>query len=344
MHTFYNDAENIAHWFGYIAFDITADCGEVNEDTLIITAVDINSDSSSATYGPFTFLGRVGISMNPDLEIWPGMDDWMPVYLESAQCFCLGGFVLTVEFDDTILTVTDARLGDALIGHDQYFVEADEASGPGTYRCTFIADPTSTLCDLAPDQPILEIKFLLSPQYDYPVVFSTPVCFYLDEPYYESNTISDKSGYGIYYPYGCDYGALQLDTECGNVSVLDDPNTDYAYFPGDANMYNGNWPPQVIGGDVTYLVNFFRGIESSVPCMLNGMWLSADANGDCGVIGSDVTRLVSYFRGQTEILFCQEFPPLWQTPDDLPAEAPGGWPNCESDPGLGTLQPAGSDY
>ena len=103
----------------------------------------------------------------------------------------------------------------------------------------------------------------------------------------------------------------------------------FEYLPGDANMYNGAWPPVVIGGDVTYLVNYFRGITASHPCLLDGFWASADINGDCNIIGSDVTKLVSYFRGIGEIQYCPEYEPTWPTPGDLPAEAPSGWPNCE---------------
>ena len=103
----------------------------------------------------------------------------------------------------------------------------------------------------------------------------------------------------------------------------------YEYLPGDANIANGQWPPQVIGGDVTYMVNYFRGYEANPPCFFNGFWASADINGDCNVIGSDVTKLVNYFRGSTEIEWCPDFEPLWPTPDDLPPEAPDEWPNCE---------------
>ena len=102
-----------------------------------------------------------------------------------------------------------------------------------------------------------------------------------------------------------------------------------AYLLGDVNMYNASWPPAVIGSDVTYLVNFFRGISTSHPCLLDGFWCSADVNGDCRVVGSDVTRLVSYFRGQTELQACPDHPPLWESSQDLPSEAPPGWPNCE---------------
>ena len=101
------------------------------------------------------------------------------------------------------------------------------------------------------------------------------------------------------------------------------------YVAGDVNMFNGAWPPTVIGGDVTYLVNYFRSLPASQPCLLAGFWTSADANGDCLIIGSDVTRLVLYFRGQGEIYYCPEYPPMWLSSDDLPEEAPEGWPGCE---------------
>jgi agmatine deiminase len=104
----------------------------------------------------------------------------------------------------------------------------------------------------------------------------------------------------------------------------------YAYLTGDANMYVGHWPPTVTGSDVTYLVNFFRGIETSRPCLLDGFWASADANGDCRVIGSDVTKIVTYFRGIGVLQYCTDFEPLWPTPYDVPDEAPDGWPNCEN--------------
>ncbi|MCP4581780.1 MAG: M20/M25/M40 family metallo-hydrolase [candidate division Zixibacteria bacterium] len=117
----------------------------------------------------------------------------------------------------------------------------------------------------------------------------------------------------------------------------------YPYLTGDVNMYNGNWPPTVIGGDVTYLVNFFRGVEASVPCLITGFWASADANGDCNVIGSDVTKLVSYFRGMTTLSYCDDYEPLWPTPDDLPVEAPDGWPNCDVAPLTARVIPSVTD-
>ncbi|MCP4582282.1 MAG: hypothetical protein GY839_11760 [candidate division Zixibacteria bacterium] len=112
----------------------------------------------------------------------------------------------------------------------------------------------------------------------------------------------------------------------------------YEYLPGDANMPNGIWPPSTIGADVTYLVNYFRGLND--PCLLDSLYCSADVNGDCLVIGSDVTRLVNYFRGMSDISWCLDYEPAWPTPEDLPIEAPVGWPNCEIVTN-GTIIPSG---
>jgi len=107
----------------------------------------------------------------------------------------------------------------------------------------------------------------------------------------------------------------------------------YEYLPGDVNMSAGSWPPGATGPDVTYLVNFFRGLPTSVPCKFDGdlglFWASADANGDCNIIGSDVTKLVNVFRGIGSVLFCTDYETVWPTPADLPAEAPVDWPECE---------------
>ena len=104
----------------------------------------------------------------------------------------------------------------------------------------------------------------------------------------------------------------------------------YAYVPGDANMYNGSWPPAVIGSDVTYLVNYFRGMTTNPACLIDGNYMAADVNGSCSVIGSDVTRLVAYFRGQGSIEYCPDWPPAWMAPADCPPYSPSGWPNCEN--------------
>ena len=101
------------------------------------------------------------------------------------------------------------------------------------------------------------------------------------------------------------------------------------YMLGDANMAIRDWPPAVIGSDVTYLVNYFRGAPSSVPCLINGFYAAADVTGDCHVIGSDVTRLVNFFRGVGELEPCMDYMPAWRPSDEVPADPPTGWPNCD---------------
>jgi len=107
------------------------------------------------------------------------------------------------------------------------------------------------------------------------------------------------------------------------------PFLGYAYVPGDINMHNQYWPPLVIGGDVTYLVNFFRAETTSIPCLIDSLWVSADVNGDCLANGNDITRMVSYFRGLINLSFCPDYPPRWHTPLELPDRPPEGWPPCE---------------
>lgn len=119
----------------------------------------------------------------------------------------------------------------------------------------------------------------------------------------------------------------------GDTAAIDlelEPFEGYHYLAGDANMFVEDWPPEVSGADVTYLVNYFRETETSQPCYLDAFWASADVNGDCRVIGSDVTRLVTYFRGLGDILYCPEYVPAWTTDYDLPeiTNLPG-WPGCE---------------
>jgi len=154
----------------------------------------------------------------------------------------------------------------------------------------------------------------------------------------------------------------------------------YAYLTGDANMYNeivdleklitGPWR---VGGDVTFLVNFFDVSSGNQPCLMNNpnapdegqisggyFFASGDATGDCQVLGGDVSRLVQYFGGNPEaiIRWCgwdkpdpgNYYPPLWlnnrgsggEQPVPPLEELPEGWPNCAIPPVVGRVMPTGS--
>jgi len=59
----------------------------------------------------------------------------------------------------------------------------------------------------------------------------------------------------------------------------------YEYLPGDANMVVAGWPPMVTGADITYLVYYFLG--QNQPCLFEGFYAAADANGSCQVTNAD---------------------------------------------------------
>lgn len=121
------------------------------------------------------------------------------------------------------------------------------------------------------------------------------------------------------YPCGVEYW-ITLTTEA----------TGYEYLPGDANMFAGAWPPQAIGSDVTYIVNYLRNSPAAQPCLLDDVWASGDVNGSCDISGSDVIRFVNFLRGTIGLTWCPDHDPAWPTPQDVPAEQPPGWPGCDS--------------
>lgn len=125
----------------------------------------------------------------------------------------------------------------------------------------------------------------------------------------------------------------------------------YQYLSGDVNMALGIWPPATLGGDVTFLVNYFKGSPFAVSCLLNNpsagnpyFWAPADANGDCNIMGSDVVKMVNYFRGATTLETCDDYePPCWLSTSEAEADGePVGWPNCETPPVLGKILPSGN--
>ena len=73
-----------------------------------------------------------------------------------------------------------------------------------------------------------------------------------------------------------------------------------SFLPGDANGDG-----RVVGGDVTYLVQYFLGRNDGPSPRLAG-----DANGDCNVNGMDVTYLVNFFRGVGHAPIMGDCPPI----------------------------------
>jgi len=141
--------------------------------------------------------------------------------------------------------------------------------------------------------------------------------------------------YGVYnISYSClgyrDTLLENIEVTPGDITTQNAVLNRYSYLVGDVNMYLGCWPPTVIGSDVIYLVNKIRGYDSSIPCLIDDFWVSADVNGDCSVIGSDVTRLINYFKGISTVVYCPNYIPKWILENDIPLEAPEGWPACDT--------------
>jgi hypothetical protein len=99
------------------------------------------------------------------------------------------------------------------------------------------------------------------------------------------------------------------DTTALNV-VLTEIQGGCTYIIGDAN---GNGTTN--GIDVTYMVNFLKGVGAEPPntcdCPGHGfIYSAADANGSCDFNGIDVTYMVNYLKGGAiELLGCPDCPP-----------------------------------
>jgi len=102
-----------------------------------------------------------------------------------------------------------------------------------------------------------------------------------------------------------------------NIPVVFEVGKVFPYVPGDANMPAGIWPPTVDASDVTYLVQYYKGMNSA--CEYEGYYAAADANGDCMLIVSDVTYLVRYLAGMGPApLYCPEYPAMPPSQETFP--------------------------
>jgi hypothetical protein len=248
-------------------FDMDAFCGDCWSCDLVVTADDgVNVPATERTYtGPFTIIGEIVADIEDDVQIWPGEEEWMSVYLDACgDCFCLGGFVFTICYDASILDVTDVMQGAVLSGGEYWNVTFP---ADGIIHFVFINElndgcdtcDAPLICDIDPNVAIFKIKFLLDGEITYPTDFCSNVCFCPDfggpNYDYEANNVSDAEGYHTWLPIACDaippdsiqYGIMHLGLECGYVKVLNEHNVLW----GDINL-NG-YPNE--SGDVVLLVN-----------------------------------------------------------------------------------------
>jgi len=277
--------------FNYtLAFEIDSLCGHCIDGDVIITATDPNFPNNPliVNAGCLSFAGEITISMNEELWIWPGMEEWMPVYINACgRCFCLDGFVLSIEYDTTSVSLLDVMPGNA-ISNGEFWNVIYDFDGPGTARFTFINDlnneqQVDDVCDIDPNEPVFYMKFLLDPSIDYPVNYRTSVCFMYDslgEEHWDYNMVSDSSGYlndyNIWVNGGCDIipqdedDYFNLNLECGYIRT--------GYIPlfafGDVNQ--NRYPCEI--GDAVLLANHIID-PAAFPFSLRQM-LCSDVNFD----------------------------------------------------------------
>lgn len=269
-----------------VCFDMEAYCGECADFTFGFSVTDNNNDPVTYTAPAATaIVGAITASFAPYTEFLPGEEQWVPVYLDACgDCFCLGGFVLTFEWDASVLSVSDIQRG-AYLADGEYWNVVYGIAGPGTARVTFInnlsnCEDCDPICDINADAPLFMVKFLLNPAYQYQSDFCSNICFMYDLPgenHFAYNNITDASGYTVWFNDGCQdppdstfYGTFQLNLECGQIRILNVHNI----LVGDINA-NG-YANDV--GDVVLLANHLMD-PVTYWFTLRQMYAS-DANGD----------------------------------------------------------------
>ncbi len=125
-----------------------------------------------------------------------------------------------------------------------------------------------------------------------------------------------------------DAGDLDNGTYTGQIDIFsNDPDAPTITIPvtlvvgggggGECDYVQGdiNGDGQLLGGDVTFGVRYFKGFGLPPPdsCYMDSisgyLYVAGDVNGNCEFRGSDITRLVGYFKGTAELSYCHFFPP-----------------------------------
>ena len=275
----------------------------------------------------------ISLTPRPDLEIWYGSLDCRPEQVMIDDQVAVDVFIRTAG----PIQIEQARL---ILGGDNQYISQFESEVYGELLYPFSDMQTGVFSQTIGNPPnpagwssqYLEVsgtmaqspwfdfyvptiaaRFVVKTANDTAIVGDTVFC--LDGGYDDSGDTTWIEGFS-----SIEYSVVQHYCPFYFTSG-------YRYLPGDAGMAAGNWPPGVIGNDVSYLVNYFRGMQPA--CFLNGFYASADINGNCQITGSDVTALVSYFRGMGQLRYCEDYPPQWLYSDDLPSLPPSDWPGCD---------------
>jgi hypothetical protein len=255
------------HWRGLWCFEVPdSACGYNYNYSGILRAGDGLCGGVDSTIIDINILGKITVSMPDSVGLWPGVVDSFPVYIDAlGDCFCLGGFTLTITYDNSIFNILDVTRASLISSSEYFFVNYNPAnpycpengSRAGAFKVTMINDlnnqiPAPPICDIPPHTPLFWVHVMARADYTYPTNFCVPICFHLCEPLnYQWNSIADLSGNIVWKTEGC-LDALgstwYLELICGNLKILSNSNV----IRGDINL--NNQPFEI--GDVVTLANY----------------------------------------------------------------------------------------
>jgi len=316
-------------WTGKICFDPTTICAPVTYPTVTISATDGMDAAVPYVFGPFVMKPVIKVDL-PDTigqvvgswtygGFWPGYVDSIPVYMDAADCFCMGAYELTVMYDASIFNVIRVDRGEASVGAELFVARYNVVvpSCPENYGRTGALDVTM-VWDL-PNQtnpptacPQGTILFWIIgevPDGAYQTNYCVPICFYMcganngcgtpgfvfdpNGMNYQWNSITNITGLNLWKTEGCcdiDPTTYYLDLNCGNIKI----NRPGDIPPGDVN-HNGEGYEV---GDVVLLANYL-GYHTPLD---HYQWYASDINGD-GVPATiaDLVMLIRIVTGQIPI-------------------------------------------
>jgi len=303
------------HWRGLYCFDVPdSACGNDFNYEVLITATDDSCGGFDSAYIMIQVLGKISVDIPDTIFLWPGYQDTFPVLINVPQnCFCMGGFELTVVYDASIFTIIDVFPSDLIDGAEYFFVNRNlhpqgcPLPPSGAFNVVMINDlnnqiPAPPICDFAestyfdgrwyPGDVLFWVVVMARPDYSYPSNFCVPICFYECEPLnYHWNAITDQSGIYVWKTEGCldTIGTTNyLELDCGNLKI---------WLPGDVVIgdVNHNLQPFEVG-DAVMLTNYLID-PLHFPIDLWQYWASdVNRDGRPATI-ADLIRLLNVING-----------------------------------------------
>jgi hypothetical protein len=295
------------HWRGLLCFDVPdSACANNYSYSGIIKAYDGLCGGSDSTLYIVQVLGKITVSMPDSVGLWPGVPDSFPVFIDApGECFCLGGFVLTITYDNSIFDILGVTRAPLIAGAEYFYVNdsvsipgcPENGSRAGAFKVTMMNDLNNQvvappICDIPDHTPLFWVHVLATANYNYPSNFCVPICFQLCEPLnYQWNSITDSSGHFVWKTEGCidsSASTMYLELICGNLKILDNGSV----MRGDINL---NGQPFEIG-DAVFLANYL--IDPIGHPMSLRRLAASDVNLD-GIQGSiaDLIYLINVING-----------------------------------------------